>query len=151
MMEVTQVDQSIVVFGHKSVYVATRLEGVLAHIVGEPAAGYPPAALTGQHWHWRAHGHPSDERRRQAEALRAQKEITAQPIDDPDSDGTGVETFEGIRSANQDWYLLRRDETGWYVAAERRATPERRTDAAVYLDLLRAARYVQRRAATTRS
>jgi hypothetical protein len=150
MMEVTQVEQSIVVFGHKSVYVATRLEGVLAHVVGEPAAGYPPAALTGQHWHWRAHGHPTDERRRQAEALRAQTEIEPQALNDPDPDATDADAYEGIRSASDEWFLLHRDGDGWYVAAERRATPERRSDTAVYLDLLKAAHYVQRRAATAR-
>jgi hypothetical protein len=47
------------VFGRKSVFVATRLEGVLVHVLGEPEAGYPPAAITGQQWTWRAYGGPS--------------------------------------------------------------------------------------------
>jgi hypothetical protein len=139
-------------FGPESVFVATRLEGVLVHVLGEPEAGYPPAAITGQQWTWRAYGGPSAERRERAARLRAGPEVRTQPLDDPDGpqpdgpqpDGPQASDFEGLRTP-EGWFLLARDGEGWYVVAERRATPDARSDEAIYAELRRAVSYVRAR------
>jgi hypothetical protein len=131
------------VFGRKSVFVTTRLEGVLVHVLGEPEAGYPPTAITGQHWTWRAYGGPSVQRRQHAESLRLRPGGPPQQLDDPD--GPEARAFGGVR-APEGWFLLTRDDEGWYVVAERRATPDTRSDEAVYVELRNAVRYVRTRA-----
>jgi hypothetical protein len=136
-------------FGPKSVFVATRLEGVLVHVLGEPEAGYPPAAITGQRWAWRAYGGPSAERRRRAEGLRERPGVRPQQLDDPD--GPGASAFDGLRMP-EGWFLLTHDDEGWYVVAERRAVPvqDGRSDEAVYAELREAVRYVRTRASRVR-
>jgi hypothetical protein len=133
--------------GREGVFVATRLGGELVHVLGEPEAGYPTAALTGQRWVWRAFGGPSVERRRRAEGLRARPGARPQRLDDPD--GPGTSAFDGLRMP-EGWFLLTRDDEGWYVVAERRAAPEARTDEAVFAELRSAVRYVRTRASPVR-
>jgi hypothetical protein len=114
------------------------------HGLGEPEAEYPPTASTGQHWVWRAYGGPSVERRQRAERLRSRPGVRPQQLDDPD--GPEARAFDGVR-VPEGWFLLTRDDDGWYVVAERRATPDALTDEAVYAELRNAVRHARTRAA----